>query len=128
MDLTIGGTQTGGTLTTLTPAGGTGGRYSFVLPSHTVLNNRTVTFQVKRSGASKTSLGDNTALVDIAFANSTPEEGCCTIVTGGVYTNLKIVYGLTQPETVVDEVLDVLQGVAFATALRDMITKGILPT
>lgn len=124
--LTIGGTQSGGTSKTLSPAGGTNGRYSYVFPEHTALSTRRLTVGVKSAKVTKDSLGSSEATVDLELANASAAEGCCGTVSGGVYINVKIRWTLNQPDTLVDLGIDYLQGVAFATFLEDAIKKGII--
>lgn len=124
--LTIGGTQSGGTSKTLTPAGGVDGRYSFVFPEHTALAGRRMTLSVKNTPVSKDSLGVQEALVDFALTDAAAAEGCCGTTSGGVYINLKLRWSLNQPDTMVDTALDYLQGIAFSSILEDMIKKGII--
>lgn len=124
--LTIGGTQSGGTSKTLTPAGGTNGRYSWVFPEHTALSQRMMTVQVINTPVSKDNLGVQEARVDFALTDAAASEGCCGTTSGGVYVNLKIRWSLNQPSTTVDTALDYLQGAAFATFLEDAIKKGII--
>lgn len=127
MSITIGGTQSGGVSTALTPAGqDQSGRYRFALPTHSALNQRLITVGVKTISPTKDNLGSVEETVDLSFANAEPAEGCCTIATGGVYINLKVRRSMNQPESLVDDILDVLQGVAFATFLKDGVTKGLV--
>lgn len=124
--LTIGGTQTGGTSKTLTPAGvDSSGRYRYVFPEHTALSQRGFVIGTKVGPVTKDSLGFQEATVDFALTDSAPSETCCSTVSGGVYINLKIRWSLNQPSTLVDLGLDYLQGMAFASQLEDAIKKGI---
>lgn len=125
--LTIGGTQTGGTSKTLTPAGqDPSGRYRYVFPEHTPLSQRAMTVGVKAQPVTKTSLGTQEATVDFALTEAAPSESCCSTVSGGVYVNVKVRWDLSQPGTLVDTALDYLQGAAFAQFLEDAIKKGVV--
>lgn len=127
MSITIGGTQTGGTSTALTPAGqDQSGRYRFALPTHTALNQRLITSGVKTQSPTKDSLGFVEETVDLSFANAEAAEGCCGTTTGGVYVNLKIRRSLNMPDTLVDEALDVLQGIAYSPSTADGVNKGLV--
>jgi len=125
--LTIGGSQTGGTSKTLSPAGqDSAGRYRYVFPEHTALSNRILTVGVKAQPLTKDSLGAQEATIDFALTEAAAAEGCCGTQSGGVYINLKMRYSLNQPSTLVDTAIDYLQGAAFATFLEDAIKKGIV--
>lgn len=125
--LTIGGTQSGGTSKILTPAGtDSSGRYRFVFPEHTALSQRVLTVGVKAQPVTKDSLGVQEASVDLILTEAASAEGCCTTQQGGVYGNLKFRYSLNQPSTLVDTLIDYLQGVAFAQFLEDALKKGVV--
>lgn len=125
--LTIGGSQTGGTSKTLTPAGqDNSGRYRFVFPEHTALSHRILTVGVKAKPVTKDSLGTQEVTFDLALTEAAASEGCCGTQQGGVYINTKVVHHLNQPTTLVDMAIDYFQGVAFATFLEDAIKKGIV--
>lgn len=125
--LSIGGTQSGGTSKTLTPAGqDKSGRYRFAFPEHTALSQRLMTVGVKNQPVTKTSLGSQTALIDFALTDSSASATCCDTQTGGVFVNLKVTWSLNQPSTLVDTALDYLQGAAFAVFLEDAIKKGLV--
>lgn len=128
MSLTIGGTQTGGTAKTMTPAGqDSSGRYRFAFPEHTALAQRLIVVGVKAQPVTKDSLGAQEATVDFVLTDSAAAgEGCCGTVSGGVYINLKIRWSLNQPSTLVDTALDYLQGVSFAAFLEDAVKKGLV--
>lgn len=125
--LTIGGTQTSGIVKTLTPAGqDSSGRYRYVFPEHTALSQRAMTVGVSAVPVSKTSLGTQQVSVDFALTEAAPSESCCSTVSGGVYANLKFRWDLSQPSTLVDTLLDYVQGAAFAQFLEDAIKKGVV--
>lgn len=127
MSLTIGGTQSGGTAKTLTPAGvDANGRSRFAFPEHTALSQRLIVVGVKVQPVTKESLGAQEATVDLILTESAAAEGCCGTTTGGVYVNLKLRWSLNQPSTLVDTAIDYLQGAAFATFLEDAIKKGLM--
>lgn len=127
MSITIGGSQTGGTSTALTPAGqDQSGRVRYALPTHTALNQRMITTGVKVQAPTKTDLGFVEETMDIALSNAEAEEGSGNIATGGVFVNLKIRRSLNQPGSLVTEGIDILQGIAYAAALEDGLTKGVV--
>lgn len=125
--LTIGGTQTGGTSKTLALAGqDSSGRFRYVFPEHTALSQRVMTVGAKAQPVSKTSLGVQEGTVDFVLTEAGPSENCCTVVSGGVYVNVKIRWDLSQPSTLVDTAIDYLQGASFATFLEDLVKKGFV--
>jgi hypothetical protein len=124
----IGATQTGGTSTSLSSAGISPGKSMFVTPDHSRLIPETVEFTV--SGGNPTAVNPGTARtgLKISFANRTVEEGCCTVTAGSVIMDLGIRWDLSQPETVVDDVIAWLRGVVYSTQFADAVKKGVLPT
>lgn len=127
MSITIGGTQSSGTSTALTPAGqDQSGRYRFALPTHTALNQRLITVGVKTQSPTKNDLGFVEETIDLSFANAEVVEGSALNTLGGVYVNLKIRRSMNQPDSVVDEILDVLQGIAYSSATADGVNKGLV--
>lgn len=125
--LTIGGSQSGGTADTLIAAGqDSSGRVRFALSTHTALSQRLISIGVKTQPVTEKSLGAQEVSVDFIATEAEPSEGCCSIQSGGVYFNLKMRRAFNQPDALVDEVIDVLQGVAFAQFLSDALKKGIV--
>jgi hypothetical protein len=125
--LTIGGSQTGGTSKTLTPAGiDASGRYRFAFPEHAALSQRLMTVGVKSQPVTKDSLGSQEASIDFVLSEAAPSEGCCTVQQGGVYINLKMRYNLNQPESLWLTAIQYLQGAAFAGFLEGLLTKGVV--
>lgn len=64
----------------------------------------------------------------IAFANRVEAEGCCTVIPGTVIVDVDFRWPLSQPETLVDDVIAYLKGLVWSTAFSDAIKKGVLPT
>lgn len=127
MALVIGGTQSGGVSTVLTPAGhDASGRIRFALPTHTALNQRIITVGASNGAPTKQDLGFAGGTVDVAFANAASGAECCTVQLGGVYINLKVRRALNQPDSVVDDAVATLQGVAFAQFLKDLMKMGLV--
>lgn len=127
MSLTIGGTQSGGTAKTLTPAGAdASGRVRYAFPEHTALSQRLIVVGVKAQPVTKDSLGAQEATVDLILTEAAAGTECCDTKVGGVYINVKLRWSLNQPSTLVDTAIDYLQGVAFATFLEDAIKKGLV--
>lgn len=128
MNFTLGGTLTGGTSTTLTPAGlSSGGKASYTAPGHTRLEPQLVDFLVKQAVVSKSEPGVARSGMKVAFANRVEAEGCCNVIPGTVICDVDIRWPLSQPETLVDDVIAYVRGLVWTTAFADAIKKGILP-
>jgi len=129
MNVTTGGSITGGTTVALTPAGlAAGNKATFVAPGHTRLEPRLVDFIVTPPKTSSTEPGTARSGLKIAFASRVQEEGCCTVSPGTVIFDVGIRWPLGQPETLVDEAIALLKGLVWTTAFADSIKKGTLPS
>lgn len=126
--LTSGATLTGGTTVTLSPAGISPGRSSFVGPTHTRLAPVTVDLSVSQIGTTPSNPGKAHSGCKIRFADRLVEEGCCTVKAGSVTVNVGIDWDLSQPETLKTNALAYLRGIVYTQWFDDMITKGILPS
>jgi hypothetical protein len=128
VNITEGATLTGGSSVTLSPAGILPGRSSFVGPGHTRLEPETVEFSVSGGNPGATKPGTAKTGVKITFASRLAEEGCCTVTPGAVVANLGITWDLTQPDSLVDELIARLRAVVYHSSFPDMVKKGILPS
>lgn len=129
LNVTIGATLTGGSTVTLASAGlSANGKASFVTPDHTQLEPRMVDFLVTPPAPSKTDPGQARSGLKIAFASRTTEEGCCTVQAGTVICDVGMRWPLSQPDTIVDDVISYLKGLVYTQAFADAIKKGILPS
>lgn len=129
MQIKVGATLTGGSDVTLSPAGYQPGHSTYTAPGHNRLEPETLDFYVRNPAkATAASPGTATTGVKISFANRMVEEGCCTVKAGTVVADLGIRWDLSQPETVVDDVISYLRGVVYSTAFVDAVKKGILPS
>lgn len=128
MNITEGATLAGGSSVTLSPAGILPGRSSFVGPGHTRLEPETVELTV--SGGTPGALKPGTAKtgVKITFASRLVEAGCCTVTPGSVVANLGVTWDLSQPASLVDELIARLRAVVYSTQFVDAVKKGILPS
>lgn len=128
MNITIGATLTGGSSVALAPAGNQPGRSTFTSPTHSRLEPETVEF-FSRNPPNPTAdkPGVATTGLKVSFASRTVEEGCCTVKAGAVIADLGIRWDMSQPTTVVDDVISYLRGIVYTTAFEDAVKKGILP-
>lgn len=125
----FGGTMTGGSSKTLTPAGlYAGGKASFTTPDHSRLEPQVIDVLVKPATTTKTDPGVARAGIKVALANRETAEGCCDVKAGTVIIDVEVRWPLSQPQAVVDDAVKYLQSMVFATAFTDAVTKGILPT
>lgn len=124
----IGATLTGGTDTTLSPAGlSAGGKATYTTPDHSRLAPEVIDFLVTAPTPSKTDPGVARSGLKIAFASRTTEEGCCSVSLGTVIVDVNFRWPLSQPESVVDDAIAYLKGLVYTTAFEDAVKKGILP-
>jgi hypothetical protein len=125
----IGATLTGGSDVVLSSAGlSAGGKVSFVTPDSTRLTPEQVDIFVTGPTANKNDPGVARTGFKIAFASRVTDEGCCTPSAGVVIFDGSIRWPLSQPETVVDDVIAMIRGLVYTTAFADACKKGILPS
>lgn len=127
MNITEGATLTGGSSVTLTPAGIQPGKSSYVGPGHTRLEPETVEFTVSGGSPGAIKPGIAKTGVKITFASRLAEEGCCNVVPGAVIANLGVTWDLSQPDTLVDELIARLRAVVYSTQFVTAVKSGILP-
>lgn len=124
----LGATLTGGTDTTLTPAGlSASGKMSFVAPDSSQLEPRRIDLMVTPPTTTKTDPGVARSGLKLSYASRTSEEGCCTVQQGSVIVDVGFRWPISQPETVVDDALAMLKALVYTQAFADTIKKGILP-
>jgi len=129
LNVTTGATLSGGSVVALANRGtSSGGKVSFVTPTSTQLEPRIIDFLVKTPVTNGTDPGVARAGLKIAFASRTEEEGCCTTKAGTVIVDLDIRWPLSQPSTVLDDVISYLRGLVYTQAFVDSIKLGILPS
>lgn len=126
--LNKGGTMTGGATVVLTPAGlYAGGKASYTTPDHTRLEPQVIDFLVTQAVAKGTDPGVARSGLKIALASRVETEGCCDVQAGTVIIDVGLRWPLSQPESVVDDAIDLLQALVFNAAFTDALKKGILP-
>lgn len=124
----VGGSMTGGSTVVLTPAGlYAGGKASFTTPGHTRLEPQVIDFLVTQANTTKDDPGVARSGLKIAFANRVESEGCCAVQPGTIIVDLGFRWPLSQPESLVDDVIDYLQALMFNASFIDALKKGILP-
>lgn len=129
VNVTIGATLSGGSVVALANRGtSSGGKVSFATPTSTQLEPRVIDFLAKPPVTNGSDPGVARAGLKIAFASRTEEEGCCTTKAGTVILDLDIRWPLSQPDTVVDDVISYVRGLVYTQAFVDAIKLGNLPT
>lgn len=129
LSLQLGATLTGGTPTTLTSAGPMGpNKSSFVAPGSSRLAPRAVDFLITNPTPQKGDPGVARSGVRVAFANVVSEEGCCTRNSGTVIADINLRWPLSQPDSVVDDVIEYVRALVYTTEFEDAIKNGTLPT
>lgn len=125
----VGATLTGGTDKTLSFSGmPLAGKSSFVAPGSTRLAPRTVDFLTNVPVTTKTDAGVARGGLKVTFSDRLVEEGCCTVQAGSVIIDVGVRWSLNQPESLVDEAIQYLQGLVFTQAFIDSVKKGVVPT
>lgn len=128
INVTTGATLSGGSVVALTNRGtSSGGKVSFVTPTSSQLEPQVIDFLMKAPVSNSSDPGVARAGLKIAFASRTEEAGCCTTKTGTVIVDLEIRWPLSQPDTVVDDVISYLRGLVYTQAFVDAIKLGNLP-
>lgn len=129
MDITIGATLTGGSSATLSPSGFQPGKSTFTAPGHSRLEPKIVEFTSSNPGPNATS-GNAVARagLKVSFTDRQVEEGCCTVNSGVVAFDIGFRWALSQPEAVVDDVIEYLQGLVFSPQFVAAMKNGVLPS
>lgn len=122
----VGGTMTGGANVVLSPAGLVGGKSSFTTPSHSRLTPQTVDILMTPAKTTSADPGVARGGLKITFGDRQTAEGCCTVQQGSVIIDLGVRWSLNQPEALVDDAIELLQGLVFNSAFIDAVKKGTL--
>jgi hypothetical protein len=124
----VGGTMTGGTSVALTYQGNlNAGKAVFTTPAHTRLAPRQVDFLVTQAVTTSKDPGVGRGGVKITYGDRATEEGCCTVQQGSVIIDVGVRWPLNQPESLVDDAIDMLQALMFNAAFLDAVKKGVTP-
>lgn len=131
MTLTIktGGTQSGATDVTLSSKGGAPENQVVLrTPADTRLAPRLIKFMTSTPVTTAANPGNARSTVRFILGNRVEEEGCCTVKAGTVTVDLIVNWPLTQPDSLVDEAIGLIQGLAYSPALPSLIKDGVLPS
>jgi hypothetical protein len=130
MIINISPTISGGTATTLTPAGlSAGNKASYTAPTHTRLEPRLVDFLVQAPSPQKNGVpGVGRNALKVNFASRTAEEGCCSVSAGSIIVDISVRWPLDQPEALLDSALEYAATLIRTDAFKDGAKKGTLPS
>lgn len=123
----VGGTLTGGASVTLNFAGNSDGKKAaYTHPDHTRLAPRVVDVLMKPAKTTNADPGIAQGGLKITFGNRQTSSECCTVQSGNVIIDTNVRWPLNQPETLVDDAIELLQALVFTQAFKDSVKKGIL--
>lgn len=128
MNINNGATLSGGSSVTLTPAGITPGKSSYVGPLHTRLEAETVELFASTVLANSKSPASSRTGVKIRVTDVTAAaEGCCTTTVDEVIVDLGVRSSITAPDALIDRVVAHLRGLVYHADFVTALKKGILP-
>lgn len=127
MDLTIGATLTGGTTQTWTKQSTSGSKASFVSPTHTRLEPRLLEVGVAGGEVLNAVPGIARSTFKVSFASRNTDEGCCSATPGNVIFDGALRWNLNQPETLAEDVIDVVRAFVYSDEFSAMVKNGMLP-
>lgn len=127
MDLNIGATLTGGTSQAWTKQTTSGSKATFVSPAHTRLEPRLLEVGVAGGDVLNSAPGVARSTFKVTFASRGVDEGCCSATPGNVIFDGALRWNLNQPETLAEDVLDVVRAFVYTTEFENMVRKGLMP-
>lgn len=129
LTLKTGGSQTGTTDIAFTSIGGAQPNQTVLrAPTDTRLNPRQVKFISNTPQTTLSNPGNARSTIRFILGNRvTPATGCCDVKAGTVTVDLVVNWPLSQPDTLVDELVGWLQGIAYNPAFPQLIKSGVLP-
>lgn len=124
----VGGTLTGGSTVTLSYVGSpTSGKASFITSASSRLAPRQVDFLTSPARTTASDPGVARGGLKVTFGDRQTSEGCCTVQAGNVIIDLGVRWSLNQPEQLLDDAIELLQGLVFTTEFIAAVKKGALP-
>lgn len=128
LTLKTGGTQSGTTDIAFTSVGGAPQNQTILrAPTDTRLMPRQIKFITNTPTTTSANPGNARSTVRFILGNRVEEAGCCDVKAGTVTVDLVVNWPMSQPDTLVDEVVAWLQGLAYNSALPSLIKSGVLP-
>lgn len=130
MDFTleIGGTREATTPLVLKDVGnGTVGEREYRLPTSTLTTPRIVKIKSIAPVTTSANPGKSKTTVRVLLGNRVTDENCCSVTPGTVIVDLSVDWPLTQPVALIDDVISILQGLAYSDELPELLKQGILP-
>lgn len=123
----VGGTLTGGATVVLALTQNVGNKVSFATPDHTRLAPREVSLSVTPASTTLSDPGVARSALKVSYGDRLTSEGCCSVQSGHVIFDITSRWSLNQPESLVDDAVEMLQALVFNTAFIAALKKGILP-
>lgn len=125
----VGGTLTGGSAVTLSYVGNSNGsKVSFATPDSTRLAARQVDFYSNPARTTASDPGVARAGLKVSMSDRQTSEGCCAVQAGSVIIDLGVRWALNQPESLVDDAIELLQSLVFSSEFISAIKSGSLPS
>lgn len=128
MDITVGATLTGGSTVVLNPAGLQPGKSTYTAPGHSRLTPKVVSFTVSSITPTAKEPGVARSGMQISLSGQQTEEGCCTVQKGLVAIDIGTRWHLNQPESLVDDAIELLQALVFKPEFAQAMKAGVLPS
>lgn len=128
LTLQTGGSRTGTTDIAFTSVGGSPVNQTILrAPTDSRLLPRQIKFITNTPNTSSTNPGNARSTVRFVLGNRVESETCCDVKAGTVTVDLVVNWPLNQPDSLVDELISWLQGLAYNSALPSLIKNGVLP-
>ena len=116
-----GGSQSGATDVTLSSKGGAPENQVILrTPADTRLAPRLIKFMTSTPVTTAANPGNARSTVRFILGNRVEEEGCCTVKAGTVTVDLVVNWPLTQPSSLIDEAIALIQGLVYSPALPSL--------
>lgn len=120
-------TVTGGTPTTLTSNGFANGKGIYVFPTSSHLTPARIEISAKGPVSTPTNPGVARSVSKLTRGTRVVSEGCCDAVEGYAIADLTMRWSLSQPEQVIDDLIDDLRAYVQSDAFVSTIKSGLLP-
>lgn len=127
--LLTGATQSGGDSVVFNNNGRSAGNEVTLSKSgSSLLMPRDIKMRVTIPATTSTNPGTLRAGVRLILGNRVePEDGCCTVVAGTVIADINVSWPLSQPDMLVDELIEEIRGLVYTDAFVNLIKQGALP-
>lgn len=128
LTINIGGSFTGGTPTVLTSVGGSQpGQSLLQFPTSSRLTPRQLKLISNTPVTNRSNPGTVRTSARFILGNRVESEGCCTVTAGTVIGEINVTWPLSQPDTLIDDLVDMMRAYVMTSAFVDQIKRGTLP-